>query len=347
MDKMKYFRKFIAIDNTNEDYLGMPIRNYKGNQFFINKAFIDSINDNDFLINSDENRISWQMFGLKSSLDIENEGSSKKVFDALIANTLVATTEHEKLLVRMKQVYDFIKVTKPAINHQNISLIYNMLTLDIEMGSNRLDHGSIYRNDDGVIGDKYKTLDPSSVYSYMDDLINGFELSSSKLVNAIILMNQLVYIHPYYDFNGKMSRIMLYWYLSNNDMEKRAQIIIASLLFFRDQYFAMLREQRDKERNNFTPLVEFVTDVAMILTNAMNKILDHCHKNGIKLSDSELYCALYVGSKQDFVGTKDIVDKTNLQISKAGVSKIFVNLVESGILQTRTSKKQNMYKFNL
>lgn len=130
-------------------------------------------------------------------------------------------------------------------------------------------------------------------------------------------------------------------------MEKRAQIIIASILFFRDQYFMVLREQIEKERNNFTSLAMFVTDVAMIVTTAMNKILDHCKKNGIKLSDSELYTALYVGSREDFTGTKDIVEKTNLQISGAAVSKIFHNLVESGILETRTSKKQNMYKFKL
>lgn len=347
MDKLKYLRKIIAINSTDALHLDMGIKNYNGANFRIEKAYLESINDNDFLINSDENKISWQMFGLKSSLDIENEGSSKKVFDDLFSNTLVPTTEHEKLLVRMKQVYDFIKMAKPAISHENIYTIYKMLTMDIDMGNNKLDDGHIYRSGDGVIGDKFSTLTPSKVHEYMDDLINSFEVSDSKLVNAIVLMNQFVYIHPYYDYNGKMSRIMLYWYLINNDMEKRAQIIIASLLFFRDQYFMVLREQREKERNNFTPLAMFVTDVAMILTTAMNKILDHCKKNGIKLSDSELYTALYVGSMEGFTGTKDIVEKTNLQISKGGVSKIFINLVESGILETRTSKKQNMYKFKL
>lgn len=347
MDKSKYLKNIISIDADNELYLNMRIKNYKGASFMIEKAYLDSVNDYDYLVDSNDNSSLWEMLGLKSSLDIENEGSGKKVFDALIANTLSPTTEHEKLLVRMKQVYDFIKVTKPVINHDNIYLIYKMLTMDIDMGRNKLDEGHIYRIGDGVIGDRFKTLEPSKVKQYMDDLVNSYEMSSSKLVNAIILMNQFVYIHPYYDYNGKMSRIMLYWYLVNNGMEKRAQIIIASLLFFQDQYFMVLREQREKERNNFTPLVQFVTDVANILTTAMNRILDHCKKNGIKLSDSELYVALYVGLKQDFVGTKDIVDRTNLQISKAGISKIFINLVDSGILETRTSKKQNMYKFNL
>ena len=93
----------------------------------------------------------------------------------------------------------------------------------------KIDMGKYYRTRTGIIlnkgrldGSYEETMDVKYVEQFMDSLFeyinscNNFSNMTDYFIKSQVMHFYLVYIHPYFDINGRTSRTMSMWYLLNN-----------------------------------------------------------------------------------------------------------------------------------
>ncbi len=339
MAKTNYYRMFV----TKDDGLEINLRNYNGEKFHVSDLGVSF----DWMSLDFKDDLDIRLFGVKPSLDIENEGSSKKVLDDITENRMDPRTNDEKVLLNMYNIYNYIESVKPAITHDNIRFIYNMLTMGVDMEKDTLD-GNYYRQGAGVVSE-YNTLPHESVFEYMSELINFIHGDNVKddITKSIIIMNQFVLIHPYYDFNGKMSRILMYWFLISKKIGGFAKLLVTSLNFNRDEYFKVLKLQREKVKNNFDPLLLVVWKNYVRMYFNYLTIAIHSRTINVILTDINLYIALIIANEDGEITTSRINEKLKKLVAQGTVSKTLTKLEKYKYISSRKSEKNNVYKWLL
>lgn len=132
--------------------------------------------------------------------------------------------EEETRILGIKKGFEFISDRGNGINKENIYRLY-MMTIGNFLGEDeKLAEGRFYRHDDVfVVGGKveHKGLSAQKVSEYMDGLI-AFAASDdgmNDLVKAAVIHFYLAYIHPYFDGNGRMARLLHMWFLIQKGYE--------------------------------------------------------------------------------------------------------------------------------
>ena len=159
---------------------------------------------------------------INSSLKAEGVSSSRKLVDQVIKNKKsgedVSSNEINKLVSNYYDCIHFILNNK-EINERNIFTLYSMLTTDLD---NIIELGSLYRKGIVTIG-KDVGINPELIPSRIKELINFINsnvLEDKIQTKAIISHYVFENIHPYYDYNGRMGRILHLWVLINHSKEE-------------------------------------------------------------------------------------------------------------------------------
>ncbi len=126
--------------------------------------------------------------------------------------------EGEEQIYAMKKGLDFIGDTKNTITEENIFKLYKLAIASCLSKDDSLLPGEKYRHDSVyVVGSEleHAGLPHSQLETYMKDLISFIndESTIDDLVKAVIIHYYLAYIHPYFDGNGRMARLLHLWYL--------------------------------------------------------------------------------------------------------------------------------------
>ncbi len=241
-DVLKAFKNFY-----NNDYIALPLRTNVDNKLHINFKVIAPIVE-EFFKDSAVGRIkdedidkkikSLKQHEIFNTLLIENIASSRKAI-----NNIVSGKQTDGYLIEknLNLAYDFI-MRNPKIDHDNIKTLYAMLTTDVIMGNNKLD-GEYYRRD-AVMIRKNKGFDANNVYDSIGDLIKYINDNNDDnfvvKVNIIHLYFEL--IHPYYDFNGRMGRLLVLWYLIKISKLKYMLYYATTIAAYREQYLAIFNK---------------------------------------------------------------------------------------------------------
>lgn len=114
--------------------------------------------------------------------------------------------------------------------------------------------GRIYRNSNVIIaGAKHTSPDALEVPQKMRDLVDWVKENKSKLhiiELSSLLHHKIVHIHPFFDGNGRVARIMMNLLLMQSGFP-----LVIILKNDHKKYYNIL-EQADKE--NYKPLVRFI-----------------------------------------------------------------------------------------
>jgi len=154
---------------------------------------------------------------IHSTLAIENIDSSRESI-RLILSGYAPKDESENRLFGMKKGLDFISESSNRITEENMHQLYQMTVGDFLEEENRLEPGSYYRQDSVyIMGDQIEHcgLPQDRLSEYMGQLIefiNG-ENEMNDLLKAVIIHFYMGYLHPYFDGNGRMARLLHLWYL--------------------------------------------------------------------------------------------------------------------------------------
>ncbi len=167
-------------------------------------------------------------FGLKSleneiisTFSIEQINTSRESVRKILAGT-APNDESENCILGMKKGFEFISDKKNRISADNVRVLYEMMInpylSDVE---DRLMDQQLYRNGSvsivsGTSGKViHSGIDASKLYDRMDALFLFLDSHSEMddLSKATCLHFYISFLHPYFDGNGRMARMLHLWYL--------------------------------------------------------------------------------------------------------------------------------------
>lgn len=227
LKKIKYkfpdvdMKELIGLLKTSV-YKTMPIPDFTGNDlvYMENAAQVQMKAVKLLLTPQNSN----EAFGLKamedeivSSLTIESIDSSRDSVRKILRGYAPAD-ESENRIYGMKKGLEFISDSANEITEENIHTLYDMAIGQYLPENDKLKLGMFYRHDSvNIVGQEleHTGLPHEKLPEYMSRLITfiNSESTMNDLLKAAVIYFYIAYLHPYFDGNGRMARLMQLWYL--------------------------------------------------------------------------------------------------------------------------------------
>lgn len=218
----KYSEDFDVFLQTLEElyYKALPLSDFNGNEL----VFIEhhaSVNQSaiKLLLQSQD-----QHYGIKAaeeeivatsaieSIDF-NRDSVRKILKGMAPKD-----EQENRILGIKHGLEFIADTSNKITEENLYKLYMMTVGDFLTEDDKLAEGKLYRHDTVYVVSnrvEHAGLNYQKVPEFMASLIAfvNHEDDINDLVKATIIHFYIAFIHPYFDGNGRIARLVHLWFL--------------------------------------------------------------------------------------------------------------------------------------
>lgn len=222
-----------------------------------------------------------EYFGLKAmeeeiaaSLTIENIGFSRDSVRKILQGSAPAD-ESEDRIFGMKRGLEFISNTDNKITEENILRLYQMAIGNFLDEKNKLLPGTQYRHDAVYImgqSVEHTGLPYQKLPAYMKEFVSFIQTESGmdELLKAAVIHFYLAYLHPYFDGNGRMARLLHLWYL--------VQCGYPSTLFI--PFSSHIEHSRKQYYNAYT-LIEQNTKISKVLdvTPFLTYFMEHVYRH--------------------------------------------------------------------
>ena len=174
--------------------------------------------------------------------------------------------EDEHRVYGMKRGLEFIADPSHTITEGNLYRLYQMTIGEFLPEEDQLLPGNRYRHDAVyVVGAKveHTGLPCSKLPEYMTALIKFAQEDSetNALLKAAILHFYLAYLHPYFDGNGRMARLLHLWYLVQQGYSSALFVPLSRYVEeSRNRYYnAFSLVERNQESSGIVDLTPFLT----------------------------------------------------------------------------------------
>ena len=154
---------------------------------------------------------------IAASLTIENIDFNRDSVRKIL-NGYAPQDESEARIYGMKKGLDFISDSENKITEENVYKLYHLAIESYLEEEDQLPPGSCYRNDAVyIVGQEveHTGLPHQRLPEYMKKLTAFISQDSEMddLLKAAVIHFYVAYLHPYFDGNGRMARMMHLWYL--------------------------------------------------------------------------------------------------------------------------------------
>lgn len=214
-------KEFVALLGTGF-YKAMPLKDFNGEKL----VYLDSVAQVQLsaakvLLTPQSNS---QVYGRKamedeilSTFTIEQIDTSRDSVRKILSGYAPAN-ESENRICGMKKGLEFISDHNNKISQENIYQLYEITIGAFLPEADRLLPGHQYRHDSVyIVGDKveHTVLPWKMLPEYMGDLVDFINLESAMndLLKAAVIHFYIAYLHPWFDGNGRMARLLHLWYL--------------------------------------------------------------------------------------------------------------------------------------
>lgn len=347
-------------------YLDLPIKD-KHNLSLNEDVFCDIKDELEQYI-SDNNYTNTRTFAkkvmfsheIKANNNIEGINDDLLLIEAVIKNANnIKDEEQRKRIINLYWGYQYI-LTHRAFDKYHLRELYNILSDGLLCKADLVRMGDFYRNDKVFIlksgrldmeldqGIDYKMIDyyMNYYFDYINDN-NSFDNLTDYFIKSQIMHLYLVFIHPYFDVNGRTSRTMAMWYLLR---EKAYSFIIfnRAITFDSKYYDKEIINAKDKaDASNF--LRYMMIDVKKELEKeiVMREIAQNTHG---KLTSIDYQSLIYALSMNDDINVLNFATMYNRFNDKKKVKEIYeeciIPLVDKGILMLDRTTSKNMFDNN-
>lgn len=290
---------------------------------------------------------------IEGTLSVEGVNTTRKRIKEIIKNE-VPLKEHNDYII--KNMYEGIKfvLAKPDFNKENLHRLYQLLSDGLLEEDYQLRECDYYRYDDVEV-DNYMGCQPgkiemcmNSLFEYVNNVLHS-KNSLKKFFLPHIAHYYLVYIHPYFDYNGRTARMVSFWLsiLSNID---QMLFISEAIDQTKSSYYIALRNSRDSH-NDMTYFLIYLFSTSVNYYNCYKNIevIDQNLKNnGIVLTETDrAYLKKILISYNGSFIYSDFIKWIKSDMSKQAAFKILNKYVDYGILKVRKGKSNNkLYEIN-
>lgn len=319
--------------HLNEDYLA-PFC----------EQLLEFLDGQDFMKNLDFAKKMMMSQEIKSNNTIEGIKDDLSVIDEVIKKRSSLSTQERKRIINLYHGYQYI-LTHKTIDKEHLRELYSILSDGILDEYSRYNMGQYYRTKPVYItkgnhigDDMFMGMDENKLPYYMQqffDYVNNNEQCDEieYFLKSQVMHFYFVYLHPYFDVNGRTSRTVSMWYLLNN---KNYPYIIfnQAIAFAKKEYEANIIKGRTNG------------DVTLFL----KYMLIHVHKelekeyvvhsikenSSVELSKDDLQMINYFLTMNGNLTVKDLVSFYNRYNSSKKPSIVFeekiIPLIDKGII---------------
>jgi len=184
--------------------------------------------------------------------------------------------DDETRIMGLKKGLEFIADTDNKITEKNLYKLYMMTVDDFLDKENRLPNGNLYRDDAvDVVGDniEHTGLSAKEVPKYMKALIYfaNAEDDINELIKAAIIHFYVAFVHPYFDGNGRIARLLHLWFLIQRGYKSALFIPFSSMIeknrkAYYDAYTIV------ENNRNYSGKIDVTPFVLYFIENIYNKI---------------------------------------------------------------------------
>lgn len=266
------------------------------------------------------------------------------IYEVIHKCSKITDPKKKQRILNLYKGYRYILQRNP-IDKDNLKKLYSLLSKDLLSQRDLSKMGLYYREEPVFIYYSNRLdvnpdmgINEKEVEEYMNrlfDFINSDnELSKSELfIKSQLLHFYTVYIHPYFDINGRTSRTTSMWYLLNN--KAYAFIIFnRAIQLHKTEYYKVIRET--KKYKNATYFLNYIMDNTIIELQKdyiMNCIKKTCNQ---ELTSVDFQTLHYILSMQSNITYLDFCKFYNNQNEKKNPTNIFndmlLPLLEKGII---------------
>ena len=262
-------QEFVALLKENF-YHELPLNDFDGERIvFLESVTQVSLSAVRILLTPQR---SDQLFGAKAMEDeilstfrIEQINTTRDSVRRVLAGHS-PRNEDEHRVYGMKRGLEFIADPSHTITEGNLYRLYQMTIGEFLPEEDQLLPGNRYRHDAVyVVGAKveHTGLPYSKLPEYMAALIKFAQEDSetNALLKAAILHFYLAYLHPYFDGNGRMARLLHLWYLVQQGYSSALFVPLSRYVEeSRNRYYnAFSLVERNQEISGIVDLTPFLT----------------------------------------------------------------------------------------
>lgn len=229
---------------------------------------------------------SGQIYGRKamekeilSTFTIEQIDTSRDSVRKILSGYAPAN-ESENRIFGMKKGLEFISDPRHTICEESIHQLYELTIGGFLPEEDRLLPGRKYRHDSVyIVGDKveHTGLPWQMLPDYMGDLVDFINQESAvnDLLKAALIHFYIAYLHPWFDGNGRMARLLHLWYLVQQRYSSAlfvplSEYVEQSRRGYYDAYTLAEQNARISGQMDVTPfLVYFIENVYHKLATAL------------------------------------------------------------------------------
>lgn len=296
---------------------------------------------------------------VEGTLEIEGVKTSKKKIEEIMKKSESLDTK-EQIIVNMKNGMDYI--FNHDITEENLHELYKILSFNSLKDDEKIEEGYYRAQDVDIIG-KYgevsdKGVAPIYLKEWMRDFISFVQESMLSLNPLTYLMPHIIhyymiYLHPYYDFNGRMARIFSYWYILKCPFIEEKLPIFSEAINYnsksKSMYYRAIESARE-DANDLTFFLDYLFTVAKRFTDVylkLDTISIQARRTLNNLTSGELNTLksilLYVKEGEYFTW-EDVSGFDKEQYSKQYYFKLLNSLVDKEILSKVVKGKTYHFK---
>lgn len=254
--------------------------------------------------------------------------------------------------------YEFVK--EREINEENIYRLYQILSKNCLKEDELLLAGNYYRHDDVHIVDGSSAVvdygvDHHKLPELMDDLLEFIHKNKTyeeHLIASHIIHFYFIYLHPYFDYNGRMARVLSFWY--NIRYAPALSLLFVSEAInnksHKNDYYTAISNSRN-EGNDITFFLEYMGNIIIEYTKIYINYYNLIRKlkgDGIAINRSTELPLKYVLAMpvvgDGYFDWKNYRDFTHDDFSKTQYLKLLNSLTDIKILDTKEYKKTKLFK---
>lgn len=206
---------------------------------------------------------------------IENIDFSRDSVRSILSGQ-ASKNEEEKRIEGLKKGLEFISDPGNKITEENIYKLYKMAIGKYLDEENQLKEGNLYRHDSVyVAGTKveHTGISYKQVPSYMKSVVKYINQKDDiqDLMKACIIHFYIAYVHPWFDGNGRMARLVHLWFLVQRGYQSVLFVPFSSLIEkTRKQYYDAYQTIEDNYR--YTHTIDVTPFLLYFINNVYNKI---------------------------------------------------------------------------
>lgn len=289
---------------------------------------------------------------------VEGYGDGIEEIKRVIENAeAIEDPEKRARILNLYRAYNYI-LSHRKIDKESLRELYSIISRDALDNYAKNNMGNYYRKEKVYIlrhGNLSETPDEGlpaevidsfleSYFKFLNEKLNGSE--TEEYIKSQILHFYFVYVHPYFDVNGRTSRTLAMWYLLNK--KAYAYIIFNRGIAYKGNSYDDTIA-RAKTTHDLTPFINMMLETVRVELEKEYVLERIVNQATGKLDATDYQTILYFLSMK---GLKTVIDFTkmynrNTNLDHKRVKEVYetmiVPLLDKGVLDIAGETKKDLY----